>query len=134
MPGERAVANSYTPMVQEAVVSLPLNFITVEGFFPGTRVWRGGVGGSGQAGQVCAYDFCHQARLHPTSLQRAVLLGAAAAGGAAAYYYTADIDTQMEMASATGPLVRMLDPELSHIIGIQVRSFAGDLQPSPASL
>ncbi|KAG2424053.1 hypothetical protein HYH02_015234 [Chlamydomonas schloesseri] len=70
-------------------------------------------------------------------LKRVMLLGAAAAGGAAAYYYTADIDTQMEMASAAGPLVRMLDPELSHVIGIQAaarRLLPRDTRPDPPAL
>ncbi len=52
-----------------------------------------------------------------------------AAGGATAYYLSADTETQMELASATGPLLRMLDPELSHVLGIQVRLWeAGELR------
>lgn len=53
-------------------------------------------------------------------VQRGVLGGGVVAGGTLAYYLSADIDTQFAMVSAAGPLMRMLDPETSHVLGIQV--------------
>ncbi|KXZ44645.1 hypothetical protein GPECTOR_64g139 [Gonium pectorale] len=70
-------------------------------------------------------------------VKRVALLGTVAAGGAAAFYLTADIDTQFALASSTGPLLRMLDPETSHIIGIQAAArglMPRDTRPDPPSL
>ncbi|GLC39005.1 Dihydroorotate dehydrogenase (fumarate) [Pleodorina starrii] len=70
-------------------------------------------------------------------LKRTALLGAVAACGGTAFYLTADVDTQMQIASASGPLLRMLDPELSHIIGVQAAArglLPRDTRPDPPSL
>jgi hypothetical protein len=75
----------------------------------------------------CSKQTCATAENTPERLtacashaQRGLLAGAAAAGAGAAFYLTADTDTQFALASATGPVLRMLDPETSHILGIQV--------------
>ncbi|KAF8069615.1 hypothetical protein HT031_001732 [Scenedesmus sp. PABB004] len=67
---------------------------------------------------------------------------AAAAGGAAAlaavgYYSSLDVQRRFELASATGPLVRLLDPETSHKLGIwaaRLGAFPRETRPDPESL
>lgn len=48
------------------------------------------------------------------------MLGGLAAAGTASYYAVTDIDTQLAMVSGAGPLVRLMDAELAHVLGIQV--------------
>lgn len=102
----------------------------------------------------CCWRHCAAAALHrpqapsaiPLSLpppflyprqQTAALAGTAAAAGGAAYYATLDAQRRFEVASATGPLLRLLDPELSHRAGILAARFGlfpRETRPDPESL
>lgn len=69
--------------------------------------------------------------------QTAALAGAAATLGGAAFYSTLDVQRRFELASATGPLVRLLDPETSHKAGIlaaRLGLFPKETRPDPDSL
>jgi hypothetical protein len=71
------------------------------------------------------------------SLQTVALISAGVAGGALAYYQQADVETKFELASATGPLVRLLDPETAHRAGIlaaRLGLFPTETRPDPDSL
>lgn len=68
---------------------------------------------------------------------RAALAGGAALGGGLMLYKSADIDTQFAAVSACGPLLRLMDPETSHVVGIQAAArglFPRDTRPDPPSL
>lgn len=70
-------------------------------------------------------------------MQRATVAGTAAAGAGFVYYKNADIDTQFWLASTSGPIVRLLDVETSHNIGIATAAaglFPKDPRPDPPSL
>ena len=65
------------------------------------------------------------------------MAGTAAALGGAAYYSTLDVQRRFEFASATGPLVRLLDPETSHRVGILAARwglFPKETRPDPEAL
>uniref|UniRef100_A0A7S0RML4 Dihydroorotate dehydrogenase (quinone), mitochondrial n=1 Tax=Chlamydomonas leiostraca TaxID=1034604 RepID=A0A7S0RML4_9CHLO len=65
------------------------------------------------------------------------VLGTAAAGGGLAFYKTADVKTQFELISAMGPLYRLIDPETTHILGIEAAKygmFPKETRPDPPVL
>lgn len=70
------------------------------------------------------YHALHPDVPDPTT-QRTALLGGLAAAGTASYYAVTDIDTQLAMVSGAGPLVRLMDAELAHVLGIQVGGVGG---------
>ncbi|GBG00443.1 dihydroorotate dehydrogenase mitochondrial [Raphidocelis subcapitata] len=70
-------------------------------------------------------------------LKTAAIAGTAAAIGGAAFYSTLDVQRRFELASATGPLVRLLDPETSHRVGIlaaRMGLFPKETRPDPPAL
>ncbi len=69
--------------------------------------------------------------------QNVALTGGAAALGALGYYQTADVQRKFELASATGPLLRLLDAESAHRAGIvaaKLGLFPKETRPDPESL
>jgi hypothetical protein len=81
---------------------------------------------------------CGHSRTHLAAApQTAALATSAAAAGALAYYATADVQRKFELVSATGPLVRLLDPETSHKLGIwtaRLGLFPRETRPDPEPL
>jgi len=79
-------------------------------------------------------------RRHPppiTPPQLASVAGSLAAVGGAAYYSSCDVQRRFELMSATGPLVRLLDPEVSHRAGIlaaRLGLFPKETRPDPEAL
>lgn len=70
-------------------------------------------------------------------LVRSTALGAVVGGGAYYFYSTADTATQFALASAMGPALRLIDPETSHQIGVQVSKWGllpKETRPDPPSL
>lgn len=71
------------------------------------------------------------------TLQTAAVAGTAAIAAAFGYYASLDVQKKFELASATGPLLRTLDAETSHRIGILAAKyglFPRDTRPDPESL
>jgi dihydroorotate dehydrogenase len=70
-------------------------------------------------------------------LQRLALLGTAGLGGAALYYKSSDEVKKFELLSALGPALRLLDPETTHILGIEAAKwgvFPRETRPDPPIL
>jgi dihydroorotate dehydrogenase len=78
--------------------------------------------------------------ISPTGLvlpQNAAIAATAAAGGGFAYYKTTDVQKQFELASSSGPLIRLLDAETAHRAGIwaaKLGLFPKETRPDPESL
>lgn len=71
------------------------------------------------------------------STQTAAVAGTAAAAAAFGYYATLDVPKKFELASATGPLLRTLDAETSHKLGILAAKyglFPRETRPDPEIL
>lgn len=65
------------------------------------------------------------------------MLGTAAAGGGLAFYKLADVKTQFELISAAGPIYRLMDAELTHVLGIEAAKwgmFPKETRPDPPVL
>lgn len=70
-------------------------------------------------------------------LQTAAVAGSAAVAAALGYYASLDVQRKFELASATGPLLRTLDAETSHRVGILAAKFGlfpRETRPDPESL
>eukprot|EP00775_Hariotina_reticulata_P012749 gene12749-12878_t len=70
-------------------------------------------------------------------LKEGALVGTAAVLAAAGFYATLDVQKKFELASATGPLLRSLDAETSHRIGILAARyglFPQETRPDPECL
>jgi dihydroorotate dehydrogenase len=79
--------------------------------------------------------------LHPLPAchhtQGALLASGAAAGAAVLGYQCLDVNTRFQLASASGPLVRLLDAETAHWVGILAARyglFPRETRPDPDSL
>lgn len=78
--------------------------------------------------------------MHPQHLshaQGAIIAGSAAVAAAVTGYQFLDVSTKFQMASATGPLIRLLDAETAHRVGIlaaQYGLFPRETRPDPESL
>lgn len=65
------------------------------------------------------------------------MAGTAAAAAAFGYYATLDVQKKFELASASGPLLRSLDAETAHRVGILAAKwglFPRETRPDPESL
>jgi hypothetical protein len=70
-------------------------------------------------------------------LQGAVIAGSAAVAAAVTGYQFLDVNTKFQLASSTGPLIRMLDAETAHRVGILAARFGlfpRETRPDPESL
>jgi hypothetical protein len=70
-------------------------------------------------------------------VQRAVLVSGLGCGAGFYAYTHADIDTQLQLATASGPVLRLIDAETAHLIGIaaaQLGLFPVDTRPDPPLL
>lgn len=70
-------------------------------------------------------------------LTKLAVLGTAAAGGGLAFYKLADVKTQFELISAAGPIYRLMDAELTHVLGIEAAKwgmFPKETRPDPPVL
>jgi hypothetical protein len=71
------------------------------------------------------------------SMNRVAAVGAASGLMALGFYSGTDAHMKFELASATGPLVRLLDPETSHKLGIlaaKMGLFPTETRKDPQSL
>lgn len=70
--------------------------------------------------------------------QRTLLVGSGLLGGATAAAYRHDLkQLHFEAASAAGPLLRLLDPEAAHNVGLRVAAaglFPRETRPDPPRL
>ena len=69
--------------------------------------------------------------------QNAAIASTAVFGGGFAYYKTTDVQKQFELASSSGPLIRLLDAETAHKAGIwaaKLGLFPKETRPDPESL
>lgn len=69
--------------------------------------------------------------------QGVVLAGSAAVAAAVTGYQFLDVNTKFQLASSTGPLIRLLDAETAHRVGIlaaKVGLFPRETRPDPDSL
>lgn len=65
------------------------------------------------------------------------MLGSVAGAGAFGFYKTADPQRQFELISSMGPMLRMLDAETTHMLGIksaQMGLFPRETRPDPPVL
>ena len=71
-------------------------------------------------------------------MQRAAAIGAVGTCGVLGLLYRNDLNQlEFDLLSATGPLIRMLDPEQSHAIGLRVASWGvwpRERRPDPEAL
>lgn len=70
-------------------------------------------------------------------MQGALIAGSAAVTAAVAGYQFLDVNTKFQLASATGPLIRTLDAETAHRVGILAARyglFPKETRPDPESL
>jgi hypothetical protein len=79
----------------------------------------------------------HLARAAAHNTQGVLLAGGAAAAAAAVGCSFLDVDTKFALSSSTGPLLRLLDAETSHRVGILAARYGllpRDSRPDPDSL
>jgi dihydroorotate dehydrogenase len=70
-------------------------------------------------------------------MQKTAIFGSVAGAAGLAWYKTAPAETQFAIMSALGPTFRLLDPEITHVLGIEAAKwglFPKETRPDPAVL